>query len=125
MNMLCRGYTEISRNLSKQPFSTGSGRVTFNNSLRDYFHLLKSPNFRLLVLKYAGSYSRVFTVFNGDEIDSSKLIIFCFISEISWYIRLGADFKCKLISKRHRLKQLEVDLRNQSTTSPTGGKNGH
>ena len=53
---------EISRNLSKQPFSTGSGRKTRENSLRDYFHLLKSPDFRLLVLECAGSYSRAFTV---------------------------------------------------------------
>ena len=55
---------EISRNLSKQPFSTGSGRKTLKKSLRDYFHLLKSPDFRMLVLKCAGSYSRVFTVLN-------------------------------------------------------------
>ena len=48
--------------MSKQPFPTGSGRITLKNSLRDYPHLLKSPNFRLLVLKCAGSYSRVFTV---------------------------------------------------------------
>ena len=41
---------EINRNLSKQPFSTGSGRITLKNSLRDYFHLLKFPDFRLLVL---------------------------------------------------------------------------
>ena len=53
---------EISRNLSKQPFPTDSGRITLKNSLRDYVHLLKSPDFRLLVLKCAGSYSRVFTV---------------------------------------------------------------
>ena len=53
---------EISRNLSKQPFSTGSGRKTLKNYLRDYFHLLKSPDFRLLVLKCARSYLRVFTV---------------------------------------------------------------
>ena len=54
---------EISRNLSEQTFSTGSGRITLENSLRDYFHLLKSPEFRLLVLKCAGSYPQVFTVF--------------------------------------------------------------
>ena len=53
---------EISKNLSKQPFSTGSGRITVKNSPRDYFHLLKFPDFRLLVLKCAGSYSQVFTV---------------------------------------------------------------
>ena len=53
---------EISRNLSKQPFSTGSGKITLKNSLRDYFHFLKSPDFRLLVLKCAGSYSWVFSV---------------------------------------------------------------
>ena len=53
---------EISRNLSKQPFSTGSGRITLKNSLRDYSHLLKTPGFRLLVLKCSGSHSRVFTV---------------------------------------------------------------
>ena len=33
---------EMSENLSKQPFSTGSGRMTLKNCLRDYFHLLKS-----------------------------------------------------------------------------------
>ena len=54
----------ISRNLSKQPFSTGSDRKTLRNYLRDYFHLLKSPDFRLLVLKFAGSYSQVFTVYS-------------------------------------------------------------
>ena len=53
---------EISRNLSKQPFPTDSGRITLKNSLRDYVHLLNSPYFRLLVVKCAGSYSRVFTV---------------------------------------------------------------
>ena len=53
---------EISRNLSKQPFQTDSGRITLKNSLRDYVHLFKSPVFGLLVLKCAGSYSRVFTV---------------------------------------------------------------
>ena len=50
---------EISRDLSKQPFLTGSGRKTLKNSLRDYFHLLQSSDFRLLVLKCAGSYLRV------------------------------------------------------------------
>ena len=54
---------EISRDLSKQTFPTDSGRITLKNSLRDYVHLLKCPDFRLLVLKCAGSYSRVFTVF--------------------------------------------------------------
>ena len=49
------------RNLSKQSFSAGSGRITLKNSLRDYLHFLKSPDFKLLVLKCAGSYSRVFT----------------------------------------------------------------
>ena len=53
---------KISRNLSQQPFSTGSGRKTLKNPLRDYFYLLKSPDFRPLVLKCAGSYSQVFTV---------------------------------------------------------------
>ena len=62
--MLGRRLVEISRNLSEQPFSTGSGRKTLKNSLRDYFHLLKSLDFRLLVLKCVGSYSRVFTVFH-------------------------------------------------------------
>ena len=52
---------EISRNLSKQPFSIGSGRITMKHSIRNYSHLLKSPEFRLLVLKCAGSYSQVFT----------------------------------------------------------------
>ena len=56
---------EISRNLSKQPFSTASGRITVKNSLRDYFHLLKSSEFMLLVLKYAASYSWLFTVFGS------------------------------------------------------------
>ena len=59
---------EISRNLSKQSFPTDSGRITLKNSLRDYVHLLKSPNFRLLVLKCAGFYSRVF--------DACKLIVY-------------------------------------------------
>ena len=54
---------EISKNVTKQSFSTGSGRKILKNSLRDYFYLLKSPDFRLLVLKCTGSYSRVFTVF--------------------------------------------------------------
>ena len=34
-------------NLSKQSFSTGSGRLTLKNCLKNYFHLLKSSNFRL------------------------------------------------------------------------------
>ena len=53
---------EISRNVSKQPFPADSGKITLKISLRDYFHLLKSPDFRLLALKCAGSYSPVFTV---------------------------------------------------------------
>ena len=57
---------EIIRNLSKQSFPADSGRKTLKNSLRDYLHLLKSPDFKLLVLKCAGSYpvsySRVFTI---------------------------------------------------------------
>ena len=57
---------EIIRNLSKQSLPAGSGRITLENSLRDYLHLLKSPNFKMLVLKCAGSYSRVFTVLNFD-----------------------------------------------------------
>ena len=56
---------EIIRNLSKQSFPAGSGKITLKNSLRDYFHLLKSPDFKLLVLKCAGSCSRVFTVFSA------------------------------------------------------------
>ena len=44
---------EIKINLSEQPFSIGSGRITLQNSLRDHFHLLKSSDFRLLVLKCA------------------------------------------------------------------------
>ena len=54
---------EIIRNLSERSFPAGSGRITLNNSLRDYLHLLKSSDFKLLVLKCAGSYSRVFTVY--------------------------------------------------------------
>ena len=59
---------EINVNLSKEPFSTGSGRLTLKNCPRDYFHLLISPNFTLWVLGCNGSYSRVFTVL----IDPSK-----------------------------------------------------
>ena len=33
------------------------------NCLRDYFHLLKSPDFRLEVLRCAGSYSWVFALY--------------------------------------------------------------
>ena len=62
---------EISRNLSKQPFPTDSGRITLKNSLRDYVHLLKFPDFRLLVLKCAGSYSQVFTVI-GQQIKEKQ-----------------------------------------------------
>ena len=49
---------EIARNLHKQPLSTGSDRIT----LKAYFHLLKSPDFRLQVLRCTGSYLRAFTV---------------------------------------------------------------
>ena len=38
---------KIDRNLSKQLFSTGSGRITLK---KDHFHLLKSPDLRLWVL---------------------------------------------------------------------------
>ena len=62
---------EISRNLSKQQFPTDSGRITLKNSLRDYVHLLKFPDFRLLVLKCAGSYSQVFTVI-GQQIKEKQ-----------------------------------------------------
>ena len=37
----------MSGNLSDQPFSIGSGRITLKNCLRDYFFLLKSLDFRL------------------------------------------------------------------------------
>ena len=40
----------MSRNLSKQQFSTGSGRLTLKNCLRDYFHLLKSTEFKFRFL---------------------------------------------------------------------------
>ena len=53
---------ETSRNLSKQPFSTSSGRITLKNCLRDYFYPLNSTDFWLWVLKCAGSCSRIFTV---------------------------------------------------------------
>ena len=53
---------EITENLSKQPLSTGSDRMALKNCLRDYFHLLESPHFRLQVLRCDGSYLRVFTV---------------------------------------------------------------
>ena len=59
---------EIIRNLSKQSFPAGSGRITLKNSLGDYLHLLKSSDFKLLVLKCAGSFSRVFTAFSVDDI---------------------------------------------------------
>ena len=58
---------EIIRNLSKQSFPADSGRITMKNSLRDYFRLLKSPDFKLLVLKCAGSYSRLFTVLRAES----------------------------------------------------------
>ena len=64
---------EIIRNLSKQSFPSDSGRITQKNSLRDYLHLLKPPDFRLLVLKCAGSYSRVFT---AGEIGGMKFNLF-------------------------------------------------
>ena len=64
---------EITRKLSKQQFPTGSGRITLKNSLGDYLHLLKSPDFRLLVFKCAGSYSRVFTVFPEKNIWVTEL----------------------------------------------------
>ena len=67
---------EISRNLSKQPSPTDSGRITLKNSLRDYVHLLKSPDFRLLVLKCAGSYSRVFTVLTLVQLQMNELLRF-------------------------------------------------
>ena len=54
---------EISKTLPEKPFSTGYDRITLKNYQRDYFHLLKSPDFSLYVLRFAGSYSRVFTVF--------------------------------------------------------------
>ena len=41
---------EIIRNLSEQSFPAGSGRIALKNSLRHYLHLLKSPDFKLLVL---------------------------------------------------------------------------
>ena len=65
---------EISRNLSKHPFPTGSGRITLKNSLKDYLHLLKSPDFRLLVLKCAGSYSQVFTVMPEKYLDKKWIM---------------------------------------------------
>ena len=53
---------EISTTLSKQPFSTGYGRITLRNWPRDYSHILKYRYFRLQVLRCDGSYSQVFTV---------------------------------------------------------------
>ena len=55
---------DTSENLLKQSVLTVSGRITLKNCRRDYFHLLKSPDFRLYVLRCAGSYSQVFTVLN-------------------------------------------------------------
>ena len=66
---------EIIRNLSEQSFPAGSGRIPMKNSLRDYLHLLKSPDFKLLVLKCAGSYSRVFTVYVDHRWSSVRICI--------------------------------------------------
>ena len=33
-----RGKVQISENLSKHPFSKGSGRITLKNCLQEYFH---------------------------------------------------------------------------------------
>ena len=45
---------EISGKLSKQSFSTGSGRITLKNCLKDYFHLL-----------LADFYCTLFTIMSG------------------------------------------------------------
>ena len=102
---------EISRNLSKQPFPTDSGKITLKNSLRDYVHLLKSPDFRLLVLKCAGSYLRVFTVLHekkstsGYEHDAGR-------KEYIWTAYMCTVFRlminsCKIMqdSKSHVITQ--------------------
>ena len=47
---------EISGNLSKQPFSRGSGRIKVEKCLRDNFYLLKFPHFRVKVPRCDGSY---------------------------------------------------------------------
>ena len=44
-------------------FSADSDSITLENCPKDYFHILQSLDFRLWVVKYAGSYSQVFTVF--------------------------------------------------------------
>ena len=54
---------QVSGKLSKQSFSKGSGRITLKNCLKEYFQTLKSPDFRLSVLRWAGSYAPVFTVY--------------------------------------------------------------
>ena len=46
----------VNRKLSKQPLSTGSGKIRLENSLKDQFNILKSSNFRLQALECAGSY---------------------------------------------------------------------
>ena len=58
---------EINRNLSERPCSTGFGKITSKNCLRDYFHLLKSQDFSLYVLRSAGSYSQVLLYSTRDE----------------------------------------------------------
>ena len=42
------------------------------NCLRNYFHLLKSPNFRLQVFRSDGSYLRVFTVYVLIDLEMEK-----------------------------------------------------
>ena len=63
--MLWRGWVEINGNLSKEPLSTSCGKNNTEGLPMRLFHLLKSPDFRLQVLRCAGSYSRVFTVFHS------------------------------------------------------------
>ena len=43
MNMLWRGKDQMSENLSIQPFSRGSGRITLKNCLQEYFFIPENP----------------------------------------------------------------------------------
>ena len=58
--MLWKGKVKISGNLSKQPFSRGSGRITLKTA---YENIFTPENPQILG---TGSYSRVFTVLIRD-----------------------------------------------------------
>ena len=88
---------EISGNLSTPPFSTGSGKITLKNSLRNHFYFLKSPDLgcsfldvQVLIsrfLLFIKIYVLVLTTRNKSNFENGR-----YVAIVSWLAKHFAFF---------------------------------